>query len=262
MRRIIIIIAAGVAVLATASAAYAALNTYTANLAFSPSKAGSAKSPSPLGFVQSLGAASTTPGNRAAPLTDIKTTIYGVVANPKNFPTCSVGKIVSNHLRWDKACPPNSRVASGPVQARLGPANTLVGLGTPCNLVLNAYNGGNGKVVFFFQTAPVAPAKYTCGGLPTGASAPWTGSATRSGKNLVLDIPLPPDVSTKAGNIRGLYGSLVRLNLAWRKLTTRVGVKSVGFVQSVGCKGGKRPWSVKFTAVKAGSKTVSGSSKC
>jgi hypothetical protein len=266
MRRITII-GTALAVLVVAGSAFAAtaLNSYSAKLSFSPSKAGSAKSPSPLGLQQNLGAASTTPGNRAAGLTDIKTTIYGVVSNAKYFPTCSAAKIVANQLKWDKACPSKSLVASGPVLARLGPSNTLAGAGTDCNLLLNVYNGGSGKLVFFFELAPIAPAKYKCGGIQTGAGAPYIGTSRQSGKNLVQDVPLPPDVSTKAGNLSGVYGSLTLEQLAWRKLTTKVHGKTVGFLQSMGCKGGKRPWSEKFTAVNAGTTlpavTVSGSSK-
>ena len=68
MRRIMIIGAAAVAVLAVAGVAYAAaFNSYSAKLTFSPSKAGSKSQASPLAFTENLGATGTG-GNRAAPL--------------------------------------------------------------------------------------------------------------------------------------------------------------------------------------------------
>ena len=84
--------------------------------------------------------------------------------------------------------------------AKLGAATTLVGAGTPCNPFLHVYNGGKGKLVFFFV---IIPPKYTCATLKTGASAPYSGTVTQQGKNLVIDVPLPPDVSTSAGGLNG-----------------------------------------------------------
>jgi hypothetical protein len=263
--RRIIIIGTALAVLGAATAAIAAtqLNSYTAGFGFSPSKAGTKSKPVPVGFTQSLGAKSLTAGNRAAPLVDIKTTIYGLTANAGAFPICTDKQITADQLKWDKACPKGSLVAQGPVNAKLGPGTTLVGAGTPCNPYLHVYNGGKGKLWFFFN---IIPPKYTCATLKTGASAPYPGFVKQVGKNLVTDVPLPPDVSTSAGGLQGVYGSLILENLKWAKLSKKVKGKTVGFQQSVGCKNGKRPWSVVFTAVNNGAKlppvTVSGSSKC
>jgi hypothetical protein len=262
--RRIIILGTAIAVLAVAGGvAYGAtFNSYSAKLTFSPSKAGSAKKPSPLGFTEALGANPLNGNLRAAPLVDIKTTMYGVVSNAKYFPTCSARKIESNPLKWDKACPSKSLVATGPVTSLLGPATSLKVAGSPCNPFLHIYNGGKGKLVFFFVVIP----GHSCGTLQTGASAPYIGHIKEVGKNMVTDVPLPPDVSTKAGNLAGVYGSLIHEKLTFRKLTTKVKGKTVGYQSSVACKGGKRPWSVQFTSVNQGVKetpqTVKGTSKC
>jgi len=253
--RQIIIIGTALAVLAGASAAFAAgaLNSYTASFSFSPTSAGSAKSPVPVGFVQTLGAASTTPGTRAAPLVDIKTTIYGLTANAQDFPTCSPTKIEANHLLWNKACPKGSLVASGPVSSILGPPTPLSLAGSPCHPFLSVYNGGKGLLVYFFSVTPQAPG-HICVGLKTGISSlPYLGHVKQVGKNLVQDVPLPPDVSTNAGNI-GAYAALIGETLHWNKLTTKVHGKTVGFQSSVACKGNKRPWSVIYTSVDQGVK--------
>ena len=265
MRRIIII-GTALAVLAGASAAFAAgaLNSYTAAFSFSPTKAGSPSSPVPVGFSQSLGASSTTPGNRAAPLVDIKTTIYGLTSNAKDFPTCKATTIDTGP-NFGKACPKGSLVASGPVTSLLGPANSLSAAGSPCKPFLSVYNGGKGLLIYFFTVTPQAPG-HVCVGLKTGASAPYFGHVKQVGKNLVQDVPLPPDVSTEAGGLAGAYGSLITETLHWNKLTAKVHGKTVGFQSSIGCKSGKRPWSVVYTSVNQGVKqapiTVSGSAKC
>ncbi len=259
MRRIVII-GTALAVLLAAVSAYAAAsgaNTYTAKLSFSPSRAGSRSKPSPLAFVENY-AAKGASGNRAAPLVDIKTTIYGMVSNAKYFPTCSAAKIEA--AKNDNVCNPRAMVASGPVTAMLGPTD-LTKPGTPCDPLLHVWNGGPGKLVFFFITN----ATHTCGGLHTGATAPYPGFVRQQGNNLVTDVPLPPDVSTRAGNQTGVYGSLIQEVLTWRRLITKVHGKAVAYNASVACKNGKRPWSVKFTAVNNGvkqSSTVSGASKC
>ena len=83
MRRTIII-GTAIAMLVGASAAFASFNTYSAGFKFSPTKAGTSSKPVTVGFLQTLGAGGTS-GNRAAPLTDLKTTIYGIKANGKLF---------------------------------------------------------------------------------------------------------------------------------------------------------------------------------
>ena len=50
---------------------------------------------------------------------------------------------------------------------------------------------------------------------------------------MVTDVPLPPEVSTSVAGHKGLYGSLIREVLTFRKLTTKVNGKTVGFNSSV-----------------------------
>jgi hypothetical protein len=257
MRRIIII-GTAMSVLVLAGAAYAALNTYTAGYAFSPTKAGSTKSPVPVAYTQTISAANAVPGKVAAPLSHEKFTVYGLVSNPKPFPTCSGPEM--SIKKGDSFCPPKALVASGPVNSVLG-GPALKAPGTPCNPFLHVWNGGGGKLWFFFVTG----GKYQCGSLHTGQTAAWPGFVKQQGKNLVLDVPLPPDISTQVAHITNLYGSLVHQVLSFRKLTTKVHGKTVGFTSSVACKGGKRPFSVSFTAVSGATKetkVVSGSAKC
>jgi hypothetical protein len=237
------LIVAGVAlaVLVSAAAAYAAFNSYTgSNLKFSPSKAGSKAKPVAMGEVETL-QANAPSGDRAAPLIDIKTTIYGVRFNGKKFPTCTDAQIEANPAEYDAACPKGSEIGSGPVHALLGASTTPASAGsTPCNTVLHIYNGGANKQVFFFTE----PDPANCGGLRTGATAPYDGTISYHGNNAVVNVPLPPDVSSKVANQPGLYGSLISEVLTFPKHV----LKGHAYMDSIACKGNKRPYSITFTA--------------
>jgi hypothetical protein len=259
--RRIVVVATALAVLTAAVSAYAdtgGLNTYTATLKFSPNKTKSA-----LGFTQVYDAGGN-PGNRTAPLTDIKTKIYGVVPDWKDFPTCSQAKIAA--AKSDAGCPKGALVASGFITATLGPANdqTATAPGQlPCNPLLHAWNGGQGKIVFFFvDQAP----DHTCAGgaIQTGFVGPFVGTAKVVGKTLVQDTPIPTSVSFP---LAGVEGSLTHETLVWKNLTKTVSGKTVAYNTSVACSSGKRPYSVAFTAENGpggapSTTTVLGAQKC
>ncbi len=261
--RRIVVIATALAVLVGAVSAYAAgsgFNTYGAKIGFSPNKAGSGNAPAALGFTEHY-TASGTGGNRTAPLTDLTTKIYGLVVNQKSFPTCSQAKIAAAHS--DTVCPKGAKIAAGGITAILGPtadqSATAPGQ-APCDPVLDAWNGGPGKVVFFF----VDPSPTTCAGLTTGAVPPYTGTVKTVGKTLVMDTPIPAYVSFP---LSGVEGSLTSETLHFLKSTTKVKGKTVAAIASVACNKGKRPYSVTFTAEsgpggQSQSGTVTGTSKC
>lgn len=243
MRRIIII-GTALAALGLAVSAYAATNnTYRATASFSPNKAGSAKSPSPIGFKIAL-TASGTGGNRTAPLTNITNTLYGLTSNGKYFPTCSLNTIAS--LKNDTSCKKGALVASGGLTAVLGPASNLSATApsTPCARNIDVWNAGQGKLVYFFTGAP-----NTCGGLTTGSVGPFPATLKVKAGALVLDVPIPNSVSFP---VPGLQGSLLTEHLSFKKQTIKVKVngksKTIPFFASVGCKSGKRPNATSFVA--------------
>jgi hypothetical protein len=241
-------IGTAVAMLIAAAAAYAAFNSYTATSKFSPGKAGSKRHPSAF-KMEEIWNASGNNGHQTAPLKHIVSRIYGAVSDGKDFPKCTDRMIVANHAKWDKSCPRGSLIAEGPVNALLVPANNPSSPGTPCNPYLHVYNGGQGRQVFFFVVFPFAPGpQYQCGGLTTGASAPYDATVKRQGNVLVTDIPLPPDVSTQAGGIQGAYASLIHLDVTYKKLTRKVHGITHAYQASVACSHHKRPYSFVFTA--------------
>ncbi len=265
MRRIIII-GTALAVLVGAASALAAgtLNTYTASHPVSPNKAGSSKSPVPVSVTDKYVAHNATIGQRTAPLIDIKTKIYGLVSNGKYFPTCSLKKISA--ARSDSGCQKGALVATGTLGALIGPiSNTsIVAPGTAsCNVLLDVWNAGQGKAVYFFHTN----SSHVCyhGAITTGGVGPYPATIKSQGKYFVLDVPVPAYVSFP---LPGLEGSLVTENLTWSKKTTKVHGKTVAYTASVACDHGKRPYSTSFTAETAKNggirqdTTLSGTTTC
>ena len=265
MRRIVVV-ATAVAVLVAAASAIAAtggINTYTASLKFSPNKTGSSKAPSSMGFTEKY-VANGTSGNRTAPLTNIKTVAYGMVSDGKDFPTCSLAKIEA--AKSDTGCPKGALVATGSVTAIIGPvadpAANAPGQ-APCDPLLDVWNAGQGKAVYFF----VDEGSHICAGgaITTGTVGPFQGTIKAVGKNLVLNTPVPAYVSFP---LTGVEASLTGLTLNWKNLSkTLKSGKTVHYAASTACKGGKRPYTVTFTAESGpggtpSSSTVTGTQKC
>jgi hypothetical protein len=262
------ILGTAVAFLVGAAAALAAgtfFNTYKGSkVTLAPKVAGSKAKPAAVGLTEVLKAGSTTSGDRAAPLKDIKTSIYGLITNGGKLPVCTDKMIESAGAAggFDKACPKGSLIAQGPVSSLLGPANDpTTSHSVPCNPFLHVYNGGPKTQVFFFTTN----ASHQCHGLVTGQTAPYDGHISHKGPYWVLDVPLPPDISTQVAGQPGLYGSLISETLIYG-ISTRVKGKVVHYGESVACKGKKRPYSIQFTAqdYNGGSETqtVKGADKC
>jgi hypothetical protein len=258
--RRILVIATALVVLVAAASAYAAINTYSAKLGLTSKQAGTAKKPVTVGFTQDLKASGTS-GNRTAVLLNIKTTIYGLKSDQKDFPTCSLSSIAAAHS--DSACPKQAEFAKGYITAVLGAQTNFTSPGAACDPALDVWNGGPGKLSYFFVETPA----HMClgGALKTGAVGPYPGTVKQSGKNLVINVPIPKTVDFP---VPGQVGSLETEHLVYTKMSKKVGGKTVSAFSSVGCKSGKRPFSVAYTATlpTAGpakeTDTVSGSAPC
>jgi hypothetical protein len=202
-------------------------------------------------------AANAPSGERAAPLTDTKLTIYGVKLDTGKLPVCTDAMIEKNKTNSDGGCPAGSVIADGPVHSLLGSSTNSSQSGTACNPRLRVFNGGPSTQVFYFYTK----AATDCAGLTTGATAPYDGHISYSGGNAIVNVPLPPDISTKVANLPNYYGSLITETLTFGK---KAGGKV--YMAGVGCKAGKRAWSITYTATNydgsSDTQTVKGSSKC
>ena len=255
MKRIVLV-ATAAAVLIAATVAFAAtpINNYTATYSFSPGSSGTAKTPQKTAFTQKFGVTSATAGNRAGILLNIKTTIYGLKGNLKGLPTCTIPKITA--AGTDTGCPKGALVAKGSIAALLGSSTNFLTSATAgsCNPNLDVWNAGPGKLAYFFvPTAANTPHACLNGAIKTGQVPPYPGTYKQSGKNLVLNTPIPATVDYPS---QGLVGSLQSETLTW---------KSSAFT-SVACQGSKRAYSTVFTATLPGQSpvatTVPGSAPC
>jgi hypothetical protein len=258
MKRIAVLITA-LAVLGAAATSQAAINTYSAAINMTSKQAGTAAKPAPTGYTENLQLNGTN-GNRPGVLLDVKTRIYGLVANGKDLPTCTLNQIANAHT--DAVCPKAAQVATGSIAATLGSANNFTAAGAACTPQLNVWNSGQGKLTFFFVETPV----HQClsGALTTGAVGPYPATYKQAGKYLELDVPIPNYISYP---VSGLVGSLQNEHLTFLKQTRQVHGKTVAATSSIGCQGHSRPYSVTFTSAlpATGAKevhTVSGSAAC
>jgi hypothetical protein len=257
LRRTLLIATTAAVLLIGAASAYAAINTYTAQFSFTSSKAGTPAKPVPTGYTYKITATGTN-GNRTALLENITTKVYGLKANLKALPTCSLNSIAT--AKNDTGCPKAALVATGYIHAVVGSATDFTAAAAPCNPGIDVWNSGGGKLTFFFVDGAV----HNCDalGLKTGSTGPFPSTAKQQGKNLVVTTPIPSFVNRPLG----LAGSLQLEYLNWTKSAT-VNNKKVNVLTSVGCQSGKRPWSATLTANlpttnTTETKTVSGSSAC
>jgi hypothetical protein len=261
--RRLILIATAMGVLVVAGAAYAAINSYTAKVTFTSKAAGTAKKPVPIGFTEQYTATGTVNPVRSALLHDIDTKIYGLAVDQKDFPTCALNTIAS--AKSDAGCPKGALIATGYIHATVGSLTNFTAAGSPCNPGLDVWNSGAGKVTFFFVDTPA----HNCNalGLKTGSTGPYPGTVKTVGKYLVMNTPIPKFIYEPVG----LAGSLNLEHLVYTHQSKKVGGKTVQSLASVACSGGKRPYSVSFTAQQPNSsgtggttetKTVSGSAPC
>jgi hypothetical protein len=228
-----------VAMLVGAGSAFAAVNNYTATYKFS-GKAGTASKPAPLSFTQDIKVTPGTPGSRAGLLHTITTTIAG--ANVKigggKADTCSIATI-TGAANFNGACPKSSLIATGFIDAVLGPAD-FTQPGQACNPNLDVYNAGPGKLTFFFVAATSGAHACLGGQIHTGQVAPYPATYKNVGKNLSVTIPIPNFVDQP---VPSLFGSLEAEHLVWK--SSKIG--GVQSITSTGCKG-KRKYTWAFNA--------------
>jgi hypothetical protein len=252
----IALVATAAAMLIAATVAFAAttpINTYKATVSFSQNNSGTAKKPVKTAFTQKFVVTPATSGNRAGILLNINNTVYGLKVDVKGLPTCTIGKITA--AGTDTGCPKGALVAKGAIKALLGSSSDFSASATAgsCNPNLDVWNAGQGKLAFFF--VPTTSGAHAClgGAIKVGQVPPYPGTYKQSGKNIVVNVPIPATVDYPS---QGLVGSLQSETLKW---------SSPG-ITSVGCKGNTRPYTNTFTATLPGQASqvtkTSGSASC
>jgi len=256
----IVLIATAVAMLIAAAVAFAAtpINTYSAPFTFQPGTSGTASKPQNIAFKERINVTPGTSGNRSGILLNIKASLYGIKADGKDFPTCTIAKITA--AGTDAGCPKAAMVATGSIKALLGsPSNFSTANAIACDPLLHVWNAGQGKLAFFFVDATSGVHQCAGGAIKTGSVGPYPATYKNVGKYLVVNVPIPRTVDYPAA---GLVGSLQSEVLNWK------GASANGHnaFSSVACQGSKRPYSTTFTAALPGQAnqvvTASGSAPC
>jgi hypothetical protein len=251
----IVLAATAAATLIAATVAFAAtpINTYKATVSFSQSSSGTAKKPVKTAFTQKFLVTPGTAGSRAGILLNINNTVYGLKVNVKGLPTCTIGTITA--AGTDAKCPKGALIAKGSIKALLGSSTDFSTSATAgsCNPNLDVWNAGQGKLAFFF--VPATSGAHSClgGAIKVGQVPPYPGTYKQSGKNIVVNVPIPATVDYPSQN---LVGSLQSETLKW----------SSPAITSVACQGNKRPYTNTFTATLPGQANqvtkTSGSASC
>jgi hypothetical protein len=257
LKRIVIAIATVVVGLVAASSALAAVNNYSATYKFSGPKATKAK-PAKLNFAQTINVTPGTAGQRTGILHQITTKIANVKVDVSGFPTCTAAKI--NAAQNDTGCNKKALVAKGYINAELGSASDPTAAGSACDPELDVWNGGKGKLIFFF----VDEGSHQClnGALHTGQVPPWTATYKQAGSSLDVTIPIPDTVDYPLGTSGGEVGSLSKEFLNWKAQS----MNGKYDITSTGCSG-QRKYTFGFSASAIGSTSneagsVSGKAAC
>ena len=171
---------------------------------------------------------------------------------------CTLAQI--NAAQNDTGCPKTAKIATGYINAQLGAATDPTAAGSACDPVLDVWNGGPGKLTFFF----VETGSHQClgGALHTGQVPPWQATYKQAGANLDVTIPVPNTVDYPLGTSGGEVGSLSKEYLNWQSQK----VDGTYDITSTACTG-KRNYTFGFQASAIGSTTneagaVKGSASC
>jgi hypothetical protein len=234
--------AAGVATVALASAAYAQTTTpnqYTVGGGTSI-RGGSAAKPkaADLKFNFQLTAGDTVP--QVVKTYTIK--VEGGRVNWSIVPGCSGAKM--DAASSDASCPAAAKVGSGTLTALIGSTGQPKSAAQTCTLPFKIYNSGGGKAALWIKTEGGCP-------VPVAQSVPakWTKSGTTGGLTFTVPDLLRHQV--------GLDLPVVDAKATISKIVKTKKGKKVGFLESTGCKDGKRDFSVQFTTDDGQSQTIS-----
>jgi hypothetical protein len=235
--------AAGLASVALASAAYAqtAGNQYQVS-GGTKTRGGTVAKPkaADLSFKFSLTDAG---GNVPQVVKTYAIKVEGGKVNTSLLPGCKASAM--DTAGTDDKCPKGSRIGTGKLTALIGKTGTAKADATVCALPFVLYNSGGGKAALWIETQPPA-----CP-VPVAQSVPahWTKSGTTAGLTFTVPDLLRHQV--------GLDLPVVEASADIGKIIRKKAGRSTGFLESTGCKDGKRDFSVTFTTEDGQSQTVS-----
>ncbi len=239
------IVAAFCALALTIPASAIALNEYTLQATFSPSKAGSVKKPVPAGVRLGFNVVDTE-NKRPLGLEKFSIRLNGTAFNGAFFQKCSANEITQ--AQSDENCE-GSLVAQGYARNIAGNRQDRNDKSQTCYLTLRLHNSGRGKMALFVRGSQTAPAGQTC---PLNLQVAIPVSISTSGGNSSINLTIPESLKHPLAT---LTNSIVEMRLNLTRRTVRRSGKTRGFLETRGgCTGGRRP--VNFTFTNEGNNVV------
>jgi hypothetical protein len=198
-------------------------------------KGGTKKKPKPGGLTFSF-TVSDPSGNQAPPVQTYSIMYEGGRLNTDLLPGCSAAKINAVATPDTSVCPSGSKMGSGSLDALIGSAGQPTSTASACKASLELFAGGKGHATLFvsseLSTCPVAlrqaiDMKYVVRGEFAGLEFTVPEMLRHQ---VMLDITV-----TRAD---AKLNTIVKKNKKGKK---------VGYIESTGCKDGKRDMTVTFT---------------
>jgi hypothetical protein len=251
MRKLLIAALTLVGVIALAGVALAE-NVYETHVAGGrPIAKGSLKKPVPVSVDFGFRVSESDPSKRATPIRTYAIGSEGLVANPKDFPSCRFSQVQSGPT---PACR-KALVGNGIVRAASGSSNNqALAASLPCNQRLRLYNLGDGMAIRL-DVDPPQPASFDTDqiGCPLSIHDAIRGRfvKTRIAGHPASDFrfSVPPNLLHPVTGLDTSVRESVS-HLPRRVTTKRVRGKSVrvGFYQVVGCTGNRRTAQTTYTS--------------
>lgn len=230
MRKLALSTVALVAALAMTTVAVAQTDGgYTVDGSTSPSKAkGSKKKPVPIGIGFSLDAPQ---GDRPATIAKFHVGFANARTNGAKFKSCTANSI--NAAGNDDDCSKAAKVGSGSVNNLAGATNDQTQKSITCNLEVTLYNGGKNRVAIYVEGNPNGVPAQCAIPVSQAIDARWV----KDGSGVALEFDIPTNLQNP---VPGVSNAIQTLKASFDRKTRGKGSKRVGYIESIGCKRGKR----------------------
>lgn len=168
--------------------------------------------------------------------------VEGGKVNSSLLPGCKAAAL--DAAQTDAKCPKDSLLGKGTLTALIGKSGTPAANALTCSLPFKIYNSGGGKAALWIVARqPECPVS-----LAQSVPAKWTKHGTTAGLSFTVPDLLRHQV--------GLDLPVVSASATIKKITKKSKGRSTGFLESTGCKDGKRDFSVTFTTEAGEKQTV------
>jgi hypothetical protein len=221
-----------IAVLGIAITALAQTPTYDIGGSVSV-KGGTKKKPKP-GTLSFKFSVASPDGNQPPPLKTYSIMYEGGHINTSLLPACTA-KAMNDRNGDDSICPAKSKVGSGSLEAVVGSTGQPLSTASTCHGELTIYNSGAGHLALFV-TSQLA----TC---PVPLHQAIDMKYVTKGALAGVEFTVPDELRHQVN----LDITVMSAQAHFKKITKKKGNKKVGYIESTGCKDGKRDEVVTFT---------------